>query len=108
VLPIEFRRELGITPGDVLVAWLEAGRIVIQSRAALQQELWDTFRGVGRSLADELLAERRTEAPYGRHRSLSWEEVLAHGVRAGSGMDEEPISDALFNSPDLTDPPQTS
>jgi AbrB family looped-hinge helix DNA binding protein len=62
VLPIEFRRELGIAPGDALVVWLEDGRMVIQSRAAVQHELWDMFKGVDKSLADELLTERRAEA----------------------------------------------
>jgi AbrB family looped-hinge helix DNA binding protein len=62
VLPVELRRELGIAPGDALVVWLEDGRIIMQSRAAVRRELWGMFNGVNKSLADELIAERRADA----------------------------------------------
>ena len=65
VLPVAYRNALGLKSGDRLLMRLEPDGIRItsaslslcQTRALLRQRL-DT----GRSLADELLAERRNEA----------------------------------------------
>jgi AbrB family looped-hinge helix DNA binding protein len=61
VVPAELRRELGVEPDDVLVAWIDDGRLVLQRREDIERELWATFEGVEGSMADELVAERRRE-----------------------------------------------
>jgi bifunctional DNA-binding transcriptional regulator/antitoxin component of YhaV-PrlF toxin-antitoxin module len=61
VVPAELRRELGVEPLDVLVAWIDDGRLVLQRREDIERELWATFEGVEGSMADELVAERRRE-----------------------------------------------
>jgi len=64
VIPAEIRRELGFSPGDVLIAIVENGRLVLQKREAVLQRLRQRFAHIptGVSLADELISERRTES----------------------------------------------
>ena len=65
VVPVELRRELDIRPGASLVAYAEAGRLVFEDRAHMVRRLQETFRahnGAGRSVVDELIAERRADA----------------------------------------------
>ena len=62
VIPAGLRRSLGIQPGDGLVAWVEGDRLILRRREAIEEELWDLFRGVRGGMTDELLAERREEA----------------------------------------------
>ncbi|HET9209901.1 MAG TPA: AbrB/MazE/SpoVT family DNA-binding domain-containing protein [Thermoanaerobaculia bacterium] len=64
VVPAEIRRELGFSPGDVLIATVEDGRLVLQKRETVLRRLRQRFAHIpaGVSLADELLAERRAEA----------------------------------------------
>ena len=62
VIPTEFRRQLGMRPGDELVAWVEDGRLVLQRRDDVEREIWDMFADVKVSMAEELIAERRREA----------------------------------------------
>jgi AbrB family looped-hinge helix DNA binding protein len=62
VLPAGLRRALGIRPGDGLVAWVEGDRLILRRREAIEEELWDLFRGVRDGKTDELIAERREEA----------------------------------------------
>lgn len=62
VVPVELRRELGIEPGDDLVAWVEDGKLVVQTRAETERELLAMFEGVEGSMSEELIAERRREA----------------------------------------------
>jgi len=64
VIPSGIRRQLGIAPGDVLVALVEDQRLVLEKREAVLQRLRRRFAHVpaGVSLADELIAERRAEA----------------------------------------------
>ncbi|HEX7183530.1 MAG TPA: AbrB/MazE/SpoVT family DNA-binding domain-containing protein [Thermoanaerobaculia bacterium] len=64
VIPSEIRREMGISPGDVLLALVEDQRLVLEKREAVLQRLRRRFARVpaGVSLADELIAERRSEA----------------------------------------------
>lgn len=65
VVPAELRRELGITSGMPLVAYVEDGRLILEERAHMLKRLQDEFRAhntAGKSVVDELLAERRAEA----------------------------------------------
>ena len=62
VIPAEFRRRLGVGPGDDLVSWLEGDRLIFRAREAVERELWDMAAGIEGSLSDELIGERRREA----------------------------------------------
>ena len=64
VIPSEIRRQLGISPGDVLVAVVEDQRLVLEKRDAVLQRLRQRFAHIpaGVSLADEVIAERRAES----------------------------------------------
>ena len=65
VIPAQFRKALGVRPGDVLVMSLHEGetRIFTRDQAIRNiQELVRRYVPEGVSLADELIAERRTEA----------------------------------------------
>jgi AbrB family looped-hinge helix DNA binding protein len=64
VIPAALRKLLGFEEGDTLVAREEAGRLVLEKQAMVKQRLKDRFARVSkdRSLADELIAERREEA----------------------------------------------
>jgi bifunctional DNA-binding transcriptional regulator/antitoxin component of YhaV-PrlF toxin-antitoxin module len=64
VIPVELRRELGIEPGEQLVAHAEDGRLVLERRDAVLGRLQALFAHLPAdlSLADELIADRRAEA----------------------------------------------
>lgn len=64
VLPAEMRRSLGLETGDRLVARLEEGSVVLETRAASLERLQAEFRAAAgdRDLVAELIAERREEA----------------------------------------------
>jgi AbrB family looped-hinge helix DNA binding protein len=65
VLPAEYRRALGLREGDEVILRLTDGEVrILSPRQAIQraQELVDRYVPSGRSLADELIAERRQEA----------------------------------------------
>lgn len=64
VLPAPLRRELELERGDQLVLEVEEGAIRLVPARAIAGRFQGAFRGRygGRSLADELLAERREEA----------------------------------------------
>jgi AbrB family looped-hinge helix DNA binding protein len=65
VIPAEYRRELGLEPGDEVIIRLEDGELRILTRAEAvkrAQALVEQHVKKGRSLADELSAERREEA----------------------------------------------
>ena len=64
VIPSEIRRQLGIAPGDVLIAIVEDERLVLEKREAVIQRLRRRFAHIpaGVSLADELISERRSES----------------------------------------------
>lgn len=64
VIPSEIRRQLGIAPGDTLVAIVEDQRLVLEKRDAVLQRLRRRFAHIpaGVSLADEVIAERRAES----------------------------------------------
>ena len=63
VVPAPIRKALGFQPGETLVARVEDGHLVIEKPEAVERRLHAWFRKFeGRSLADELIAERREEA----------------------------------------------
>ena len=64
VIPSEIRRQLGIAPGDVLVAIVEDQRLLLEKREAVLQRIRRRFAHIpaGVSLADEVMAERRAES----------------------------------------------
>ena len=62
VIPAGIRRELGIKEGSELVALVEGQAVVLVPRSAIKSRLRSIFAGVGESLRDELIAERRAEA----------------------------------------------
>ncbi len=64
VIPAELRRQLEIAPGDVLIAFVEDGRLVLEKRDSVLQRLRQRFAHIpaGVSLADELIVQRRNES----------------------------------------------
>lgn len=62
VVPVELRRELGIEPGDQLVAFVENGKLIVQTRDETMRELLAMFEDVEGSMSEELIRERREEA----------------------------------------------
>ena len=63
VVPAEMRRALGFLPGETLVARVEDDHLVIEKPESVERRIRARFRNSGnRSLADELIAERRGEA----------------------------------------------
>ena len=65
VIPAEFRRALGLRDGDAVTLRLIDGEVRIMSvRESIRraQEIVRQYVPRGRSLADELIAERRCEA----------------------------------------------
>lgn len=63
VVPSQMRGVLGFQPGDSLLASVENGRLVIEKPESVERRLHERFgKFAGRSLADELIAERRDEA----------------------------------------------
>ena len=64
VIPVRLRREMGIRPGDTLLARLENGRLVLERPEHVIERLRAAFDKVTRevSLVDELIAERRDKA----------------------------------------------
>lgn len=64
VIPAALRKALHLKPGDRLIARQEGETLVLERREAIEKRLQDRFRHISKevSLADELIAERRTEA----------------------------------------------
>lgn len=62
VIPADLRKELGVNPGEDLVAFVENDRLIIQTREQTLRELREMVAHVDVSLADELTRERRAEA----------------------------------------------
>ena len=65
VLPARLRRDLDLKPGDRLIVTVdEGGGFRVVSARELAERLHGIFRDIapGRSLVDELIAERREEA----------------------------------------------
>ena len=63
VVPAPIRKVLGFVAGETLVARVEHEHLVIEKTATVERRLHERFRKTtGRSLADELIRERRREA----------------------------------------------
>ncbi|MCM0590217.1 MAG: AbrB/MazE/SpoVT family DNA-binding domain-containing protein [Gloeotrichia echinulata IR180] len=64
VIPARLRRSLGFETGDALIARQEEGRLVLEKPETIKLRLKARFSQVpkDRSLADELITERREEA----------------------------------------------
>ena len=68
VIPVAYRRELGINPGDDVVLTLEEGEIrLVTAQQAIKraQRMVRRYVSEGVSLSDELIQERREEAAHG-------------------------------------------
>jgi AbrB family looped-hinge helix DNA binding protein len=64
VIPVEYRQALGLHVGDEVVLLLEDGEVRMmtpQQAIKRAQELVSQYIEQGRSLSDELIAERRAE-----------------------------------------------
>ena len=63
VVPAPMRRALGFQPGETLVVRVEDERLVIEKPESVERRIRARFRkSAERSLAEELIAERREEA----------------------------------------------
>jgi AbrB family looped-hinge helix DNA binding protein len=65
VIPVLYRKALGIKPGDEVILTLEDGEIrVVSTRRAVAraQALLRRYVPKGRNLSEELIKERREEA----------------------------------------------
>ena len=64
VIPAALRKALKLKPGDRLVARKVGDSLVLERRETVERRLRERFRHVPRDvdLADELIAERRSEA----------------------------------------------
>ncbi|MGA3371135.1 MAG: AbrB/MazE/SpoVT family DNA-binding domain-containing protein [Terracidiphilus sp.] len=65
VIPAEMRQKLGIGAGDTVLLTVEGDALRIESYRARVRRVQESLRKYippGRSLADELIAERREEA----------------------------------------------
>ena len=64
VIPSEIRHELGIAPGDVLLALVEDQRLILEKRESALKRVRRRFSHIPTeiSLSDELIAERRNES----------------------------------------------
>lgn len=61
VIPASVREQLGIHAGSKVHLRVENGALIVMTPEAAERELWAMFEGVGVSLADELIADRRAE-----------------------------------------------
>lgn len=62
VIPAAIRRQLQLAEGSELVALLEGGGVLLLPREAVKRRLRNMFAGVGTSMADELIRDRRAAA----------------------------------------------
>lgn len=64
MIPSHIREALDIRPGQELIARVEDGRLILETREQILARLQKTFANVAShvSLVDELIAERRDEA----------------------------------------------
>lgn len=76
-IPVQVRRAAGITPGQKLVVYVDAGRVVLEERghllARLQNEAIAAAEASGHttSAVDDLIADRRAEAARDQAEPLS-------------------------------------
>lgn len=64
VIPAAVREAMGLGVGEELIARVEDGRLILERRENAARRLKERFSKVapGRSLSEELVAERREEA----------------------------------------------
>lgn len=63
VVPAAIRKALDFRPGERLIARVEQDHLVIEKTRDVERRLQDRFRLVeGRSLAEEIIQDRRAEA----------------------------------------------
>jgi len=64
VIPSKLRHQLGLRQGDTLIARSEQGRLVVEKKEFTRNRLKSRYSRVAasRSLARELIAERREES----------------------------------------------
>ena len=64
VLPVKFRKALGVGPGDELILALDKGELRIFTRREAIRRAQGMLKQLapGRSLVDELIQERRAES----------------------------------------------
>ena len=65
VIPSQFRRELGLSPGSEVIVACEEGELRVYTREQALRRVQEYFRRFvppGVSLVDELIADRREEA----------------------------------------------
>lgn len=59
LIPVEVRRAAAIEPGASMVVRLEDENVVLIARDVIKRRLQRMFAGIERSMAEELIAERR-------------------------------------------------
>jgi len=62
VIPQKIREAEGLNPGDKLILFREENGMTLMTRDQLKEKVQANFRECPRSLADELIADRRAEA----------------------------------------------
>lgn len=63
VIPASLRRQLGIKPGDRLVAHIEDGRLVLEKAETIKQRLKQRFAHLkDQGIVENLIADRRAAA----------------------------------------------
>ena len=64
VIPASLRHQLAIEPGAKLVAWVEGGRLIMESKEQLWQSVHQACSKIPKEtdLAQELINERRESA----------------------------------------------
>src|SRR5687768_18510247 len=62
VIPAAIRRQLGLETGSRLTVLVDGDALVLVPRGAIEHRLHSIFSSVRRSMADELIEERRAEA----------------------------------------------
>lgn len=67
VLPSEMRSAMGLQEGAIVLAWFKDGKVTLESQRAALKKIQDDnrLRAGGRSMVDELIAERRAAAARG-------------------------------------------
>lgn len=67
VIPVAFRKEIGLQPGDPLVMESDGDSLLLRTYEQVLHEVQDAFaicRSDTSSIVDELIAERRAEAAH--------------------------------------------
>jgi AbrB family looped-hinge helix DNA binding protein len=80
VIPAPFRKQPGFHPGDTVVIEQDGDAVKISSYAQVLKEIQGFFRQYvkpGRSMVDELIAERRAEAAQEEKELAEW--LAKHG-----------------------------